>query len=379
MILVLGTAMMMVSCSRDPQALQEEPARADEGTVILTPEQQAQAGLAYGSIEEKMLSSDFPARGKLILPPANHALVTSVSGGIIHDILVVPGQQVSTGQVLAYIKDPELIRLQQDYLEARAALGFQEKEVERQRLLGKEEVNAAKVLQKAESELASLKARTEGLQASLRLAGIDPTSLSQGLTERIPLRSRIPGRVEKIMASLGQHLSVETPVFEIVDARRLYLEMAVFEKDILTVRTGQRVTFDLGSANEKEYEARVLSIGSVVQDEARVVSVLAEFVNEEGLMPGMFAAAKIHAGENLYRALPEEAILTRTDQEQYLFYTLDTPGKGDMTFHRLAVSTGFREDGWAQVECASPLPEGARVVVKGVYYVWAEMEKNAEE
>lgn len=368
------------SCRNRETPVPDAAPIAAPGTVTFTQSQLQEAGLSFGTIENKKLSHDFPARGKLVLPPGNKATVSTVSGGTVISILVRRGNRVSQGQVLAYITDPDLVLLQQDYLSASAQKEYMEKEYERQHALSLQEVNSTKTFQKTEADLKEVKARAEGMAVRLRQAGINPSEInSSGIMEKVAIRSPISGAVEKVLVNLGQYLSPETPLFEVVDTRRLILEMAVFEKDILSVKEGQRVTFELGITGEKSFEAKVSSIGSVVSEDARVVGVLAEFPNEGRLLPGMFASAKIHAGEDMYKALPEDAVLTRSEEEQYIFYTLDDPSSASIGFHKVLVKTGFREDGWVQIECESPLPEGALVVVKGVYYVWAEMEKSAEE
>jgi cobalt-zinc-cadmium efflux system membrane fusion protein len=380
LFVLAATISLTFSCRNREIPVEDTAPVPAPGTVAFTQDQIKEAGLSFGTIQEKQLSHDFPARGKLVLPPGSKATVTTVTGGTLVSIQTQRGNKVAKGQALAYISDPELVILQQDYLSALAQKAYMEKEYERQAALNREEVNSAKVFQKTEAELKELQARTDGLAVRLRQAGINPSELlSSGIQEKVAVRSPVSGKVESVLADLGQYVGPETPLFEVVDTRRLLLEMAVFEKDVLSVREGQRVTFELGITGDRSFEAKVSSIGSVVSEDARVVGVLAEFVNEGQLLPGMFASAKIHAGEDLYMALPEEAVLTRSEEEQYIFYTLDDPSSASIGFHKVLVKTGFREDGWVQIECESPLPEGALVVVKGVYYVWAEMEKSAEE
>lgn len=381
--IVLFTALLGIaglsSCKGEPEKIMESEAVVHSG-VSLGGEQLVNAHLSFGVLEDKLLSSDFPARGKLVLPPERKALVNSLYSGIVKSIEVRSGALVNPGSVLAYVSSPEIIQLQQEYLSVSARLSFLKNEFDRQSALNNEEVNATKVMQRAESEFLEARALQSTLAARLKLAGLDPAKVDDlHLTEVIAIKSPIYGKVEKVNIVIGQSLREEMPSFEIVDTRKLYVEIAVFEKDILSVAKGQRISFELSNLDETEYEANVISIGSVVENDARVVSILAEFNNTAGLLPGMFAAAKIHAGEKHYKALPEDAVMIRSEDEKFIFYTLNDSADTEMVFQKAMVETGFREDGWVQIISSDPLPAGAMVVFSGVYYIWGEMEKQLEE
>jgi len=365
-----------LSCKQQAEEAQAEEAKA-HGEVTFTAEQFARAGIVFGAAEEKLLSSDIPARGKLVLPPGRHAFATSIGKGVLQRILVTPGSRVSKGQALAYVYDPDMVVLQQEFLRTRARLAYLEKDFERQSKLRDRDANAMKTLEMAEADLlvaradhASFKARL--LQAGLQAEGLNESNLQQEVAVRAP----ITGKIETIMASIGQHLDCQQPVFELVNTDLLYIELSIFEKDISPVKAGQRVTFELINLAGGEYEATLMSVGSVVHEQSRVVTALAEFNNAPGLLPGMFAATRIHAGEQRMLALPETAVMVHGEEDQFIFISSDPDG---LVFKKIAVRTGFREEGWVQVTFEEPVPEGARVVTEGAYYIWAEMEKQTGE
>jgi cobalt-zinc-cadmium efflux system membrane fusion protein len=96
------------------------------------------------------------------------------------------------------------------------------------------------------------------------------------------------------------------------------------------------------------------------------------------MIPGMFASCEIHTSEQYLDALPEEAIVIENEMEKYGFYTVDEPQAEEMTFYRFDVKTGYVEDGFIQVEPIEKLPDRAKIVIEGVYYIRAEIMKNAE-
>jgi hypothetical protein len=49
-----------------------------------------------------------------------------------------------------------------------------------------------------------------------------------------------------------------------------------------------------------------------------------------------------------------------------------------MEFKRVPVKTGFREEGYIQVEPLTSIPPEARIVMKGAYFIRAEGLKNSD-
>ena len=76
--------------------------------------------------------------------------------------------------------------------------------------------------------------------------------------------------------------------------------------------------------------------------------------------------------------LGEKGAIPQNDNETYGFYTLDNPDGTQARFHKFNVKTGFTEEGFVQVSPQDSLPEGAQIVIKGVYYVKSEMLKGGE-
>jgi cobalt-zinc-cadmium efflux system membrane fusion protein len=87
--------------------------------VSLTKEQYEGIKIQVGKIERKNLSSLVKASGVLDLPPQNKASVSSLVGGVITKIHVIQGDLVKQGQTLATLEHPDILRLQQDYIEAK--------------------------------------------------------------------------------------------------------------------------------------------------------------------------------------------------------------------------------------------------------------------
>lgn len=375
-ILALIFGMIMISCNHEtrPDADQGNEETLTTDDVTLTASQISLAGFEFGLPQPKILSHDVNAPGKLSLPNTSRATISPVLGGMVFSIEINLGQTVTKGQVLAYLTDPEYIKIQNEYLKLSLTLDLLEDEYNRQKRLYHERVSSQKKMIQAKTDFESAIAQLKSLEIMISQIGLNTDRILAGeLYSEIPVKSPIEGIVNNIMVSLGENVTKHDAMFEVSCRKNLWLELDVFEKDILNIRKGQRVTFLLANAGNEIYEATVLSSGGAVLKNGRVVKVLASFSNEDQqLIPGMFVAAKIHTGEKEFSALPESAIMRTGSSGTYVYYTMDEEDSKKFTFSKIGVSTGYNEDGFVQVTFEDDLPARARIVINGGYYILAE-------
>lgn len=169
-------------------------------------------------------------------------------------------------------------------------------------------------------------------------------------------------------------------LMQLIDRENLLVELNVFEKDIVKIKTGQRVTFSLSNLSKEQYEATIISVGNVVREDNRIVKVLAEFHNENSrMLPGMFVASEIHTGESKIEALPEEAVIRMGSDDHIVFYTNPKEMSEEGTaFYMVPIEIGFIEDGFIEVNLMENIPEEALFVIKVGYYLRTELAKQSE-
>lgn len=375
-LFVLIFGFFIISCNQESGPGNDQVVEdiITSGEVTLSESQISLAGFQFGRPQQKVLSGHVDAPGKLSLPNTARAVVSPVLEGLVFSIEISLGQTIKKGQVLAYLTDPEYIKIQNEYLNLYLSLELLENNYNRQKRLYNEQVTSQKQYIQAKTDFESAKAQLKSLDIMIRQIGLETDRIIAGnLYSEIPVKSPIDGIVNNIMISLGENVTKDDVMFEVSCRKNLWLELDVFEKDILEIREGQRVTFLLANSGNLIYEARVLTSGGAVLGNGRVVKVLATFSNEDQqLIPGMFVAAKIHTGEKEFNALPESAIMNSGTSNTYVYYTLDGAGSKNYTFKKIAVSTGYSEDGFVQVSFQDELPAPARVVINGGYYILAE-------
>lgn len=376
-ILMLG----LTSCNQSEQPPEELIEKISDGGIKLSQDKISRAGISFGKIEQKTLSHDVSARGQIIIPPEDHASVSVMMGGIIQTLDVSLGEAVKKGQLLATYSHPDFIRLQQEYLKASTNFVLLEKEYDRQKILLEKNIKSEKEFQLTEAEYMNSKTSLYSVKSELDLLNIDYKKLTNGnISSVINIYSPINGIIEKIHATIGMYANMGDPLFEVINLSNLMLQVKVFEKDILLIKKGQRITFSLSGADRDEYEAFIRNIGSTVDPEARVITVLANIETEGlNLYPGMFVSSKVHTSEDQLDALPQSAIVVDTDEKTYGFYTLDNISGNEMIFYRFDVTTGFSEAGFIHVQPKKEIPSDAQIVLTGVYYLKSELLKTIDE
>ena len=120
--------------------------------------------------------------------------------GRVSEILGVPGQEVTQGEVLAKITSTELTQSQLAYLKARTASQLAEQAANRARILYKEDVIALAELQRREAEAMTAKAELRAANDQLRVQGMDQKSIDRlaksGVIESINnVIATIPGQI----------------------------------------------------------------------------------------------------------------------------------------------------------------------------------------
>ncbi|MDX5421101.1 MAG: efflux RND transporter periplasmic adaptor subunit [Hymenobacteraceae bacterium] len=373
--LLLATACSSPDKAGAPEAATETttPTTAvDERTVEFSKAQQEIGEIEVGTLQQRELSTRVPANGQLSLPPQGMASVSPLVGGMVRSIHVIEGDYVRKGKVLAVIENPDLLKLQEDYLTTRNQLTFAEQDYERQKTLADEQIGARKKYEQAVADVQVQRAKLKALATQLQTLGLSPKRVEAGqVTSSLALTAPINGYVQGISANIGTYAEPNQPILKLIDDHHLHLDLNVFEKDFYKLEEGQKVVFTLPNVTGEEVEAEVFAVGKSFEGDTRIVPVHAEIKNNQhkGLLPGMYINAHILTGKHAVQALPEEAIVLYRNQS-YIFEQ-----KGATQFRMIPVETGVTEGGYTEVRLQEELPANARLVQKGAYFILAEKQK----
>jgi membrane fusion protein, heavy metal efflux system len=307
------------------------------------------------------------------VPPQNIVSVSFPIGGYLVSTRLLPGMRVRKGEAIAQMQDQLLIQMQQDYLVAKAKVGYLQKEYARQKLLNATKTTSDKVLEQTQSEYQTQRILMSSLREKLRMVRIDPGSLNENNIRRsVAIYSPIDGYVSAVNVNIGKYVNPSDVLFELVNPRNLHLAIKVFEKDLALLQPGQKVKVNLVNNPEKTYEATV-SLISKNLDNDRSAEVHCHFSNGTAeLLPGMFANAAIETKTSEAVTVPEEAVV-RWGSNHYLF----VQKKAD-SFEMAAVTVGTTANGRTEVRSSQDNLLNQIVISKNAYTALMKLQNKAE-
>ncbi len=331
--------------------LHEEKAALQEGEVLVTARQVATVDISLGTITRQSLSQRVKSFGQIALSPSDEATISAVMGGIIRDIRVLEGDLVEKGEVIARIEHPDIIQLQQEYLEAVHRDTFLETEYKRQERLLRDSVNSAKTVQKIKADFLANRTRIEGLKKKLGLLHIDAPELApENMRNSYPLRAPFRGYIARVNVNTGSHVAPREALFQMTANEKVHIDLDIYEKDLGKVAAGQPLVFSLpNSPGLPTLKGEVMKTGKRFDPGQRTARVHARILEwNPDLLPGMSVTAWIQTGGSPENTLPEDAVVA-DGGENYVFL-LKKEGQMDSSHGH----TGDKEEKIAENSGDSP-------------------------
>lgn len=344
-----------------------------ENTVTLSDAQYKNASLVMHKIEQRSISSVLKANGRIDVPPQNIISISVPMGGYLKYTQLMPGMHLNKGQVIAVMEDQQYIQLQQDYLTAKARLGFTEQEFQRQKELNQSKASSDKVFQQAEADYMTTKINVKSLSERLKLIGINPDRLDVNtLSKSINILSPIDGYVSKVNVNIGKYTQPSEELFELINPTDIHLALTIFEKDLGKLFIGQKVYAYTNNQPDVKHACEIILIGKNLSKE-RSTEVHSHFEKyDKSLIPGMYMNAEIEVKNKNVYALPNDAVV-RFENNQYIFIA----DKAKL-FTIKEVKTGDSENGFVEILSPESLLD-KEIVVKGAYNLLMMMKNKAEE
>lgn len=305
-VVVTGSALLSALLGNEHKA---RVAEAEEGNGKAAPVL-APIAIAHGTIE---------------LPTDRQSLANSPVEGRIARILAEPGQQVAAGDVLAEVNSLQLRSVQLELLQALAQASLTQQSLERLAGPNSQGVTPKRKVWELQSELESLRLRTEGLKQQLAFLGLDPRAIagleqidltrSSGdgqLIQTVPVRAPATGVIVAFDVVPGQVVRSQDPLFEIHDLSNVWVKGYVFERDVDQVKLGQTARITFPAFPDLEATGKVVRISPMMEEDERVLPVWVEVANPDHLLKdGMLARVTVLASPSEDEVGDNRARLTR--------------------------------------------------------------------
>lgn len=351
---LIALILVLPSCSSTPE---EQSGTAVEYTAdglrVWNDSAMAANQIQLSPASERTFGSGLNANGRVEIPPQSRASITAPLGGFIRYIGPYEGQFVTKGTVLVRLDDPIYLEQQRHFLTEQAAWEEVDLAYQRAEKMHQQSAISEKEWQQARAKHQEQKAALSAARETIRQLGFKPDYvLKNGIQSYLEMTAPLTGYVRSVNGNLGQYVGGQQEILVLEDPDHVHIELAVFQKDIASLKKGQNFTYRLGE-NPTPYTGTVKEIGQAQTAEGfYIVHGHPSSLPEGGLRTGQFIRAQIQTKPAVRWALPEEALVYRENEPFVL-------RKGTKGLEWQPVVITHREDGWLGFES---LPPGAYVV-----------------
>src|ERR1035437_5781335 len=292
-------------------------------------------------------------------------VITQV-GGPVTRILVVPGQQVKTGQPMLDVSSPDYSQLLSAYLKAAETFRLAQKNYSRAQELYQHHAIAERDLEQAESDRNQAQTDLNAAEQGMKILGIkNPADLAKASSSaQVPVLAPISGEVVERMVAPGQVVQAgQTQAFTISDLSTVWVLANVYQMDLAFVQSGEDVVVQT-DAYPGSFHGRISYVSPALDPNTRTLQARIVVDNPgETLKRDMYCTVSVAAGSfSNVIAVPDSSIL-RDDNNQPFVYIAN----GANQFGRRDVELGASQNG--QIQILKGISAGDRVVGDGSLFL----------
>jgi len=216
---------------------------------------------------------------------------------IVRELLVEEGDAVRSGQ--------QLVKLQDDVQRTALAkvngqLDKAKRELARQEKLFQQELISEQVFNDASYEVEQLLLARDDAERDLAYTSV---------------KAPISGVVTERLVNLGDYVTVNQPLFQVVDFDSIVARIFVPEKELSRLHEGQTARIRADAMGDRMFSGSVDRIAPAVDPGTGTVKVTVAIPRQEGLRPGMYVEVELVAATREDALLvPKRALIYENDQ-----------------------------------------------------------------
>jgi RND family efflux transporter MFP subunit len=350
--------------------------QTDKAVVVSKEEDQtkkAAVRVPIGAAQTQDLARDIVIQG-IVGPLPDHSVkVSPAIAGKLAQVLVIDGQSVKRGQLIAKLDDRHIKEqldqgtaavqtAEANLQQAQSALTFAKDNLDRQNHLFQAEVAAKKDVLAAQNQVQSAELQIQSLQSQIKSAKASRAQIQTelSLTE---IRSPIEGVVAKRFLNIGDTCDPNTPVAQIVGLQNVIVSASLPADSPQQLKVGEHARIRSDAEQGTAYDATITSISPIVDRTSNTITVQLLTKNPGGrLRDGQ--AVNVSITSKVDRSavvIPQSALVPDpNDPERQMVYVV-RDGKATRV---PVVPGGSKGD---LVEVVSGLRPGQAIVTEGGY------------
>jgi cobalt-zinc-cadmium efflux system membrane fusion protein len=291
-------------------------------------------------------------------------------GGPISRILVDTGSMVKAGDPLLYVSSPDIAAAIAIYKKAHNQQDLAKRALDRSKELLDRGAIAQKDLEGVQATYNDASTDVQNALEALKIFAITKPELDQAERQGVPIspelavRAPIGGMVVQKLISPGMLVQAgQTACFMISDVSTVWVQGHIFDRDLASVRVGDRVD-ETNASIPEVFHGMISYVGAMVDTTTRTTPVRIVTPNPRDLLKkDTFVEAVIHTRtQKNVLWVPVSAVLRTTENEPFVYVEVQ-PGK----FGQRLITTGAEQNG--RVEILSGLKEGEKLVSEGSLFL----------
>lgn len=289
------------------------------------------------SVGRQAISASYSGTANLEAP--GESQVVAKTSGVMVQLLAEEGQVVRKGQVLARL-DGDRVRL--EAARSAATVHKLENNYRRSQKLRQEKLVSAESDDQIRFEL-------ESARASLALARLELSYTN--------ITAPISGVVAQRMVKPGNLVTLNSPVFRIVDNSRLEAVLNVPEREMAVLKQGMPLRMLVDAVPGRVFDGKVDRLSPVMDASTGTFRVVCTFQGNEVLRPGMFGRIEVvYDQRNNVLTMPRTALLE--DEGETAVYVVRSNKAV-----KVPVKLGYSNGEFAEI--IAGLKEGENVITAG--------------
>ena len=332
---------------KDAMGMDYIPVYADEigqspGAIHLDNRKIQRSRVGFMTVSRMVLARSVRATGIIAPDESRQSVLAARFNGFVEKLFVTQtGDVVREGQPLmrVWIESPEVLIKEADFIGSLAS--------------GSD----------ANANLAASVLRQFGVPQS----ELDAMAKSGVPTRAIMIAAPSGGTVMEKLAVNGMRFSAGDPLFKITDVSLLWVLAGVSERDLASVKPGQKATINFQDDPSASFAGKVLFVYPDIDTATRTVKVRIAVANPLGrLRIGQYADVRIDAPVSATPVLAVPVSAVVDDGSRQIAFVAEPDG----SFAPRQVSLGARSGD--MVEIRAGLTEGERIVASGNFLIDAE-------
>lgn len=313
--------------------------------------------------------------GEIVLNADRIAHVVPRVAGVVREVLATVGDQVKKGQLLAVLESRELADAKASYLAAVERETLAQENFKREERLWEKKVTSEQEYLNARQALAEARIAKNSAEQQLHALGYKESDLrtlassEHASFTHYTITAPFAGTVIQKHITFGEHVGAEADVFTIADLSTVWVNINIYQKDLVSIRKGQTVEIEIGHGIPA-VQGKIAWVGPLVDEGTRTAKARIELVNSDGsLRPGLFVTAKVAVGSSQAGLVVPKSALQSFEGKTVVFVQTNEG------FEPKPVELG-RQNG-TTVEILAGLVAGQTYVAEGSFTLKAQLSKGA--